>query len=310
MTDEKAKSEVAMLRPAKNHVTAMVVHLAPEYVELLRYFQDNGGWIRLPEKLEALVKNLNLSNYVQLYEDERRIQVSLMFGLMGEEGYKKWSAELEAAGLEAQQSFLDDLTAEMATEESWEWLEDFFPGTPEEEEAQRQLFESLAEDEKQQAIRQAQFFWGFFFAQFYNVLSLMIHGRKLTSLVPRAMAGDDDALCKAIQIDPRLLSLHPYFHERRLKALNEGDGDLLARIGYRLANPGSRGKIRYPGLYMVFSMLEAANWLSDFSHAEILDLCDAAALDRYQNRIEDVNYVTKRLREYRRMQKTGGLSMH
>jgi len=46
-----------------------------------------------------------------------------------------------------------------------------------------------------------------------------------------------------------------------------------------------------------------------FTHDQILDMCDEAGLDRYQNRIEDANYLTQRLREYRQWQKTGSLSM-
>lgn len=302
--------EMEKFRPDKALTVGLVAKLAPEYVEILRELQGKGGWIRMPERQEAIIKNLKLSNYVQLYEDEKRINLSLMFGLMGEDGFKEWSAEIDAAGPEKQQAFLDELAANATTDEGGEWLDEMLPDDPEKIEAQRKLFESFTEEEKQKLIRQGQFFWQFFFASFYNFLSVMIHGQKLTSLVPQAMAGDDGALCKAIQVDRRLLSFHRSFMDRHMKAQNDGDKELLDKIGYRLANPGTRGKIRYPGLYMVFSMLEAMNWLDDFSHSEILDLCDKAKLDRYQNRIEDANYVTKRLREYRRMQETGGLSMH
>ena len=61
---------------------------------------------------------------------------------------------------------------------------------------------------------------------------------------------------------------------------------------------------------MVFAMLDAAGWLADgFTHDELLDICDEAGLDRYQNRIEDVNSLTKRIGEYRRWQKVNSLSM-
>lgn len=298
------------MRPEKALATELIVKWVPQYVEILREFQGKGGWLRMPEKLEAAIKNLNLNNYVLLYEDEQRIQNSMMLGIFGEEGFGKLTGELQAVEPHAQQTFLDDITASATSDEGCEWLDEMFPDSPEKEEALRKSFNSLSEEEKQKAIRQAQFFWSAFIANFYNFLSVMIHGQKLTSLVPKAIAGNDVALCKAIQIDRRLVSFHPYFVDRQLKAQYEADAELLGKIGYRLTNPGARGKIRYPGLYMVFSMLEAMNWLNDFTHPEILDLCDAAGLDRYQNRIEDVGYVTKRLLEYRRMQKTGGLSMH
>ena len=67
--------------------------------------------------------------------------------------------------------------------------------------------------------------------------------------------------------------------------------------------PPLRSKIRYPGLYMLFGILDAYQWLDNMTHEEILTIVDTAGLDRYQNRVEDVNYLTKRLLEYRRWQK-------
>jgi len=61
---------------------------------------------------------------------------------------------------------------------------------------------------------------------------------------------------------------------------------------------------------MLFGALEATGWLESIKHHEMLNLCDSAGLDRFQNRIEDVNYLTKRFLEYRRWQQTGGVSMH
>lgn len=132
----------------------------------------------------------------------------------------------------------------------------------------------------------------------------------MTSLVPRAMRGDDDAFLKAIQIDRQLLKAHPYFIERYATAFQKGEVEFLNNVSYRLTNPHLRGKILYPGIYVVFAILEVMGWLDDLTHEEILDICDAAGLDRWQNRIEDVNYLTKRLAGYRRYQKTKGVSMH
>jgi hypothetical protein len=61
---------------------------------------------------------------------------------------------------------------------------------------------------------------------------------------------------------------------------------------------------------MMFAVLDGLRCLDGvFTHEELLDLCDKARLDRFQNRIEDVNYLTKRLVAFRRAQKLRGLSM-
>jgi hypothetical protein len=61
---------------------------------------------------------------------------------------------------------------------------------------------------------------------------------------------------------------------------------------------------------MVFATLESFHLLDAFTATEILDICDEAKLDRFQNRIEDENYLIKRRREYRRFQKITPMSMH
>ncbi len=132
----------------------------------------------------------------------------------------------------------------------------------------------------------------------------------MTSLVPKALSGDDGAFCRAVKIDRNLLAHHPYFIERKQRAQEKGEQEFLRHLSYHDSSPGLKGKIRYPGLYMVFAMLESVNWLDDLAHSEILDICDTAGLERWQNRIDDVNYVTKRLLDYRKGQKLGRLSMH
>ena len=138
----------------------------------------------------------------------------------------------------------------------------------------------------------------------------MVHGARLTTLVPQAITGDDEAFLKAIQIDRMLLLHYPYFRDRKFRAQNDREMEFLSKISYRESNSPVRGKIQYPALYMLFGILESFRWLDDLKHKEILDICDEAGLDRYQNRIEDINCLTKRLIEYRKWQKTGGVSMH
>lgn len=181
----------------------------------------------------------------------------------------------------------------------------FFPPVTEESKAKAMAeLEALSDEEKKTALKHAQYFWCYFFAHFHDTLSVLVHGERLTSLVPKAIAGDKGAFCKAIQIDRSLLSYHPYFVQRRMQATENGETEFLCDIAYRERNPTFRGKIRYPALYIVFALLETVNWLNDLKHEEILDICDQAGLDRYQSRIEDVVYLTKRLNDYRRYQKT------
>ena len=287
----------------------LIVTLAPQYAETLREFQSPAKWAKVSGKLEGFLQGAAADSYVTLYDDEKRIHRCLWLFLLGEDGNREMNAELAAMSQGEQQVWLDDLVREASEEGAWSWMEDMFPDTPAKEEAVQQQFEALGDDEKKEATKRAAFWWYFFFAGFYNFLSLMVHGRKLTVLVEQAKAGDPDAFCKAVHIEPRLLRHHSYFRDRYVEAQEESEAEFLKRIGYRLGNSALRGKIQFPGLYMVFAMLDAAGWLDGgFNHDQILDMCDEAGLDRYQNRIEDVTYLTKRLGEYRRWQKVGSLS--
>ena len=302
-----------MLRPTKSQATQIVSEQAPQMLEVFREFQtSNGGWLKWPDKLLEIKKNLKVVNYVTLYEDKKRIDQSLYLALIGKEDFLKENERLKKLTPEESEQYVIDLTQgliEMDMSEFDKSLPDLNP-TKEQEEANRALFQTLSETEKAKAIEQAQFLYQFVFSSIHNYFSIMVCGEALTSLVPKAIQGDDEALCKAVKIDRNLITSHPYFIDRFQRAQTNGERKFLENLARPQTTPGLIGKISYPGLYIVFAMLESIGWLDGLKHKEILDICDRAGLDRYQNRIEDVGYLTKRLAEYRRYQKTGGLSMH
>jgi hypothetical protein len=138
---------------------------------------------------------------------------------MGKEGFQDWNDEINQMSPEEQGDLLDSIVSESDQLD----VSGFFPPELEEDrKASLAQWETLAEDEKQEGTQRAQFFWCFAFAQFYNSLSVMIHGERLTSLVSRAIDGDQGAFCKAIQIDRSILSHHPYFVRRPWRRWNAG----------------------------------------------------------------------------------------
>jgi hypothetical protein len=296
------------LKPEKSSSLKVAQRLSPLCVELLRDLQKSGGGISFtPEvaKIQFLV-----GSYVLLYDEESKINCAMFIAFLGKEGLKDLVQELASLSQEEQQEILDNLASEETQDEIAESIDSFkIPHSPAEWKAAREKIAKWPEDERKEAEMRSGYFWSFFFSSFFNTLSLMVHGTKMTSLVPRAIAGDDDAFLKAIQIDNMLLLHHPYFRDRKAKAKNEGEKEFFSKITYRESNPPLRSKIRYPGLYMLFGILESIHWLDELEHLEILDICDGAGLDRYQSRIEDVNYLTKRLIEYRHWRKVVSLSM-
>jgi hypothetical protein len=295
-------------RIEKSIARFLAVELAPECGEVLSDFRvKRDGWVKMPEEIERVCKGLNLgAYYVVAYEDERRIHSCLYKALFPEdfvEELLKLDAEFMALSeVEKLAMLKEDLDSPLDETLGFSW-EDFFPKTEAAREAARLQYESLSEEEKRDAAFRLAMLIAFFYSFFYNNLSLMVHGQKLTTLVPLALQGDKEAFCKAVQIDRNLLDGHPYFRDTYARLRAGEDKDFLDAVLYRIGNPTTRGKIRFPALYMVFTLLDGFGWLEEFTASELLDICDEAKLDRFQSRIEDENKLIKRRLEYRRFQK-------
>jgi hypothetical protein len=296
------------IKPTKEQAIKAAIELTPQYAEWIADIGLFGNQTFMSKEIAQIHRHYG--GYVQMYDDERKIHRALFLYIMGDQGFKKFHMEVEKLSETEQQAWVES----MATSEGNELAEAFsfthIPSTPEEWQEARDSLQKLPEDERKEAEKRAMYFWCFLFANFFNTLSLMIHGAKLSSLVPQAIAGDDDAYLKAIHIDRMLMLNFPYFRDRKTRAQDEGDRVFLDKIAYRESNPILKSKVRYPALYMLFGILDKYLWLDDLKHREILDICDKAELDRYQNRIETENALTKRLVEYRKWQKLNGVSMH
>lgn len=281
------------------------INLTPQYADLLRDIQGGNGRAFFTAEIANIRRNLG--DYVLIYDDERKIGRALFLAIMGDDAFKEFIAEINNSTPSEQQEFVD----EMASPDN-EFVEAFssfeIPQTPSEWKAAREAADKLPEEKRKELEKRGATFWCFLFSSFFNTLALMVHGSRMTTLVPQAIAGDDNAFLKAIQIDRMLLSNYPYFRDRKLRAQDEGDTEFMMQIAYRETNSPLRGKIQFPALYMLFGVLDTFLILSDLKHREILDICDDAGLDRYQNRIEDTGYLGKRLRDYREWQKINGVS--
>ena len=203
---------------------------------------------------------------------------------------------------------LEDFTSQIAQIST-----EFFDHIPETE-ADRLIaqasFNQLTQDEQSEAIKQVQISFSAFFATFYNVISMMVHGRKLTDLVTAAEAGDDHAYFLAVQIDKRILSL-PYFKERRSQAELEQDLVFLQSLNYRLTNPLLRSKIRYRTLWLTFAFLDMLDYLDgSLTYSKLLDLLDKIGIAGFGSLIEDENALGKRIREFKKFQKMNQTSRH
>lgn len=295
------------VRPTKQKAARFAALVIPDMVEVFADCQRKGKGLLPPRELIEARKRLRVEQHVRLYENEGWITNALLIGAIGADGLKSLSAEATHLSEADQANLLNEVLTEIEEGAVDKAIDEALNRDP--KQAARE-FDSLSVDEKKEAVFRAYFAIAFLMAAFHNYLAIMVHGRKMTDLVPAAIAGDEKALLMAVQVDKNLLDDHPHFREVRLKTVEVGDTKFLRKLAEWHGKPSLRGRIQYPGLWMLFAVLDGMNCLDGvFSHQELLALCDQAGLDRYQNRIEDVNYLTKRLAAYRKTQSLGGVSM-
>lgn len=275
----------------------------PDAEWFLRHIESEQGWFKFPPYLTNTITNLKIESYPLLYANENAIGTMLFKGFMSDDELKEFCVELEAASPNERGEFITEFSSSLC--EEIEHIE--IPKTPEEQEAARQKFLLLSEPEQKKAIKISQHFFCFFFASFFQNLSVMVHGEKLTSLVAQAIAGNDDAFAKAVQIDRRILTEYPYFKERFVRAQLDSDCNFNDLISYRVQRSPYHGKIRHKTLWLTLSMLDLTGHLNELKHSEILEICDEVGVGGWENRIQEVKHLSKRIGEYREFQKRGGM---
>lgn len=279
----------------------LIQAMAPDWLWLLKYIESGDGYVRLPPAVSLLIKNLNVGNYPGLYEDERAIGAVLLRAFLPLEQIEELNAELELCSSDERGQLLLEYISDLG--EGVDAIE--LPKTPAAQKRAEAQFLAMSDEERQHAVEFTQRFFMGMLAGFYQSLSIMVHGEKLTALVAQAKAGNDKAFAKAVQIDKRILHALPYFNDRFAAANSEGQREFVELVTAHMSRPPYRGKIWHKALYLAFSLLDQLGVLDRMKHSELLDLCTQAGLDAHANRIDDVKNMSKRLAEYRAFQRRG-----
>ncbi|MDO8318699.1 hypothetical protein [Rhodoferax sp.] len=273
----------------------------PEWAWLIAKVESEDGHLRFPPVVSRAIENLKIESYPLLYENEASIGLIMFRAFMSPEEMIELNAQLaEQTPDERGQKLRELLEGVSEVDQAFE-----FPKTPAAERRALDEFNALSKEDQAEAIKIAQHLWMGFLAGFFQNVSVMVHGEKLTSLVVQAKAGNDEAFCKAVQIDKRILTTIPHFRQRFERATLEGDQNFADALAYRLQCPPYKGKIRHKALWMAFAFLDMVGLLDTLKHQEILDLCDEAGIGGYANRIEDVKHLSKRLADFRRFRGYG-----
>lgn len=306
-------------------IIQMIVSLTSQYRELVPDLSNPRIWTGLKTHFAERCLALRISGlYVRLYENDEYFtrllfQYSFMEdlrqGLMElakEAGYGDIvTQQVASANPEHLKTFLElflEVMKEAVQEidvafNDWEGIE------AKAKHYWKNVHSTLPPEEQRQVENDTQIFACQLFFVMHNSISVMAYGETLTSLVQRALAGGkgaDIAMCKAVRVDNNLRQ-HPQFMARYLLASGKGESDFLRK--FNNTAPPLTNKIRYPGLYFLLALLDGFGLLEGLTNPQLLDLCDHAHLDKWENRIEDDCYISKRRNEYLR-HKFIQMSMH
>lgn len=259
----------------------------PRYDELIAELQADS---EILPRINQFAHKTGLSGYPQLYLD-KQIQIKLaLLMLMPVEQINNLIEFIKTLDPEEAIAFANQSVQNLnqSPEKLDAILDPHIPDNP-------------TEVDPSQLTPQAQIALTGFLVLFHDIISFLVHGRRITDLVQCAINGDDEAFCLAAQTDRLVLSL-PYFRERMLKALNlqtDDDAKFIYNLAYRMQNPVLRGKIKHRKVWIALLILDSMNLLdSSLTRTELLAMLDEAGIEG----VGSEDNLSKMLRKFRAYQ--------
>ena len=263
--------DIRLSKPQSKNLIKLVLH---HYLEIFLYLKSvRNGELVWPEHLILLKNNLNLHNYVDLYEDERKIRGSMSLFFYSTDELDQLKIDEKNKSYEEKKSDLDELINDLL-ENGEAFLESFTNFDTANSEIPKEL--------DPESIKRTQYLFLSTLALFHNVFSIMVFGIRLTTLVKKAINGDDASFLMAIKVDHNLLHHHPYFRNRMDIANNNQDVKFLKSVYEKQLSPSLNGRIKHRALYTMFYFLDEFRVLDDFSAPELHKLyldCNLSELE-------------------------------
>lgn len=298
----------ADLRDLPNNLLLhFVVSMTSEYRELVQDLSKPAAWARIKKVFSERCEALKIGDYISLYEHPERftaLSMNVSFTSHMKDIIANVAKEYGFEDIASKPISNTDpdrlrVFTELVLEAIMNWVIEVDQAIDEVDEASvddywKNIHPKLPLDEQRKVEKDAQIYACMFMFGFHNAISVMAYRESLSSLVQRALSCDDKAdiaMCKAVRVD-NALRHHPSFMERYLTATNNSEEQFINQ--YNITTSPLTNNIRFPGLYFLLSLLDGFGILGQLTNPQLLDLCDHAKLDRWENRIEDAGYMAKR----------------
>jgi membrane-associated protease RseP (regulator of RpoE activity) len=283
---------------------ALLSGAAPHWTALLELLENSQGQFAFRSEFTDAIANLRIESYPLLYENEASVGVLLARAMLGKEGARDFDEAMRTATPEERGAALQEVGQDL---EAFGDAIDFDTEDAERTQA-KEAFQSLPADQQTKAVEFAQHVFAGILVLFYQQLSIMVHGEKLTALVAQSKAGNDEAFLKAIQIDKRILTKVPYFEARFMRAQLQDERQFRTAVARKLEASPYVGKISHKKLWLAFAFLEGVGLLESFDGNGLLDMLQEVGVIDDEKPIDDVKNLLKLKARYREFQARGGVS--
>ncbi|MDO9101571.1 MAG: hypothetical protein Q7J20_05220 [Candidatus Nitrotoga sp.] len=266
--------------------TKLLKQVVPQYDEFISALQAD------PEILSRIMlfaQKSGLSGYPQLYLDKQNIVKLVLATLMPVAQINALGESVKSLSQEDQVTFANQAVENFvqSPERLDAILDPLIPGNPDDVEP------SQLSDQEKIALTA-------FLMCTHEMISFLVHGRKITDLIQSAINGDDEAFCLAVQTDKLVLSL-PFFKDRLSKALkleSDKEAKFLYNLFYRMQNPVLRGQIKQPKVWIALLLLDSMALLDgSLTRAELLAMLDEAGIEGVGSE-DNISRMLRRFRSY------------
>ena len=150
-------------------VSKFIGVMAPDWAWLLQRIESEDGYVKFPPQFSLFIRNLNIDNYPELYENEAAIGAMMLRAFMEPEQIKELESKLVSLSSEERGKFLEEVIGDFKDVGDGIAV----PETLGERKRALRMFYALSPTEKQQSIMFLRRFMMAFLASFYQSVSVM-----------------------------------------------------------------------------------------------------------------------------------------